>query len=170
MVRSGPHSASIFVTPLRALGPCQHLLPYSDGTYVLSHFHLVLEIRTVCVAEGGKNSGSNVMPFEFAFFLGSTTRSPVFWCAMILGLMYPVYGVQGALTTGEIAALEQLYHNFPGLATAHRRIIEFPQDDYFGKAWTTNFTSYCDHGEGYGFNGIYCHDGHVSGITAYVDG
>jgi len=108
------------------------------------------------------------MPLEAVFFLDSKARSLIIWCPLIVYLLCNTGGAQGALTTGEIAALEQLFANFPILAVAHRRIIEFPTGEYFGKAWTTNFTAYCDHGEGYGFNGVYCHDGHISGINVYA--
>lgn len=108
-------------------------------------------------------------PVAGVFFLDFRTRSLAFWSLLIVCLLSSICEAQGALTTGEIEALEQLYANFPFLALAHRRLLEFPTGDYFGKAWTTNFASYCDHGEGYGFNGIYCQNGHISGINAYVD-
>lgn len=104
----------------------------------------------------------------FVSFLGSNAQWLVLRWLFILSMILCISGAQEVLTPGEITALEQLYSNFPSLAVAGSKLIEIRDNRYLGTAWTTNFRSYCDIGEGYQFHGIYCHNGHISGIIVYV--
>lgn len=71
------------------------------------------------------------------------------------------------LGDSEKAALAEFLSAFPNLGTIPTSEFAVDGIDY-GGPWTNNFDNLCLGGDGYEYYGLYCSNGHISGITVYV--
>lgn len=89
-------------------------------------------------------------------------------CIFLLCIVLFVGKVCGSLDYDEKVALEELFSSFPNLASIPTsEFIEDGKIDY-GRSWTNNFDNLCLGSDGYEYYGLYCSNGHISGIVLYV--
>lgn len=85
------------------------------------------------------------------------------FCIALLGSVS-----HGQLDDLEKAALAELFYTFPNLGSIPTsEYVEDGNVDY-GRSWTNNFDTLCLNGDGYEYYGLYCSNGHITGIVLYV--
>lgn len=92
----------------------------------------------------------------------------IIWYTLLLCIALCPIPTRGALTQGEKDALTGLLHAFPNLAFIPTSEITVDNGNDYGRHWTQNFDILCLGSDGYEYYGLYCENGHISGVVLYV--
>ena len=92
---------------------------------------------------------------------------PLYWLLIVLAIVFMLSECNGALDTGEKAALHQLFEAFPALAHVPKWFNSEEYEQRVGGSWRDNYEELCLE-DGYGYYGVFCHSGHVTGLYVYA--
>lgn len=133
--------------------------------YILAQMKSGSQVGPAGEVGKGRKSDTRLRPSYLRLTLTRTNGTHLFVLLVTASLFITI---QALPTTQEKAAIEQIFRNYPDLASIPSWESSPNTNTYYGRSWSNDSSTLCQAGDGYDFYGVYCKDGHIFGLRVYV--